>query len=159
MIQYLALAAQSAHQSRDGRRRLALEIKSIMARVSIVLGIVLILLGLGGYFGTDRESVTALIPAFFGVPFFLLGLFGLREERLKLTMHIAVVLALLGLVGSARGLPGAWTLISGGEVERPMAVWVQTAMALLCAVFMVLAVKSFIDVRRARAADAGGQES
>lgn len=130
-----------------------------MARVSMVLGIVLVLLGLGGYFGTGQESITALIPAFFGAPFLLLGLLGLEERRLKLTMHIAVVLALLGVVGSARGLSGAWTLITDGQVERPVAVWAQTAMAVLCAVFLVLAVKSFIDVRRARAAEAGEQES
>jgi len=158
MIQYRALALPGAHEFRGGCRRLAQEIESIMARVSMVLGIVLVLLGLGGYFGTGRESVTALIPAFFGVPFLLLGLFGLQEERLKLTMHIAVVLALLGVVGSARGLPGAWTLITGGEVERPAAVWLQTAMAVLCAVFVVLSVKSFIDIRRAKAAEAGEQE-
>ncbi len=85
-----------------------------MAKVCIVFGIVLCLLGLGGYFGTGRESVTALIPALFGLPGFL-------------------------------------EYVQGGEVERPAAVIVQTVMAALCAIFVVLSIKSFVDVRRARA--------
>ena len=123
-----------------------------MAKVCIVLGIILCLLGVGGYLGTGRESITALIPTFFGVPFVVLGGAGLEERRLKMTMHLAAVLALLGLAGSVRGVPGVVTLLTDGDVERPAAVVLQTAMAVLCAVFLVLAVKSFIDVRRARAA-------
>ncbi|MEW6074658.1 MAG: hypothetical protein AB1726_18950 [Planctomycetota bacterium] len=122
-----------------------------MARISIVLGIVLSLLGAGGYLGTGRESVTALIPAFFGIPLVLLGWAGLAERRLKAAMHLATVLALLGLLGSARGLPGAWRLLAGGQVARPAAALAQTAMALLCALFLVLAVRSFVAARRARA--------
>ena len=65
-------------------------------------------------------------------------------------MHLSVGLALIGLLGSARGIPGVIALASGGEVDRPAAVVVQTVMAVLCAVFLVLAVKSFVDARRGR---------
>ena len=41
---------------------------TFMARLTILLGIALIILGLGGYFGTGRESATALIPVLFGLP-------------------------------------------------------------------------------------------
>ncbi len=44
-----------------------------MANVTIGLGIVLLALGLGSYFGSGRTSVTALIPAFFGLPLLVLG--------------------------------------------------------------------------------------
>jgi len=38
-----------------------------MPSVTIALGVVLIILGLAGYFLTGAVSVTALIPAFFGL--------------------------------------------------------------------------------------------
>jgi hypothetical protein len=94
--------------------------------------------------------VTALIPTFFGIPLTALGLLARDERRLKLAMHLSTVLALLGLLGSARGIPGAVALAAGGEVARPAAAVVQAAMAVLCAAFLALAVKSFIDVRRDR---------
>jgi len=122
-----------------------------MAKTCIAFGLLLCLLGLGGYVGTGRESVTALIPAFFGLPLALLGALALEERRRKLTMHVAVVLAVLGLAGSARGLPGFWTYVTGGDVERPIAVLAQTAMAVLCALFVTLAVRSFIAARCAQA--------
>jgi hypothetical protein len=122
-----------------------------MAKVCIVFGVVLCLLGVGGWLGTGRTSVTALIPAFLGLPLAVLGALALDERRLKMAMHTAVLLALAGLVGSARGLPGFLTLVRGGEVERPAAVVLQTVTAVLCAAFVALSIKSFVDVRRARA--------
>jgi hypothetical protein len=65
-------------------------------------------------------------------------------------MHVAVVLALLGFFGSARGIGSAISLASGEEVARPAAAIVQTIMAVLCAFFLVLAIKSFLDARRGR---------
>lgn len=121
-----------------------------MPAVSVAIGIVMILLGVLAYFGTGGQSVTALIPAFFGAPLAVLGALARDERRLKTTMHIAAILMLLGFLGSVRGIPAAIALLSGGIVERPAAAVVQTAMALLCAVFLVLAVKSFVDARRRR---------
>ena len=123
-----------------------------MAKTCIALGILLCLLGLGGYLATGRESVTALIPAFFGLPLAVLGAVALNERRRKHTMHAAVVIAVVGLAGSASGVPGFLDYVQGGEVERPAAVIAQTAMALLCAVFVILAVKSVLDARRAQKA-------
>ena len=56
-----------------------------MPQFIIVIASVLILQGLAGYFGTARVSVTALIPAFFGLPIALAGLLallGLGEDLL-----------------------------------------------------------------------------
>ncbi len=120
-----------------------------MARLCTTLGLILILLGIGGYLGTGRESVTALIPAFFGVPFYLLGRWARNDAKRKLAMHIAATLALVGLAGSARGIPATLQLMGGGDVARPAAAVVQTVMALLLLGFLVMAIRSFIQARRA----------
>ena len=123
-----------------------------MAKVAIGLGILLILLGVGGYAVSGGASITALIPAFFGRAFLALGFIARKQGRRKHAMHAAAALGLLGFLGSVRGLVGLVTLLSGGAVDRPAAVVAQSVMALLCAVFVVLCVKSFIDARRGRVA-------
>ena len=122
-----------------------------MARIAIGLGVLLVLLGIGGYLGTGRESFTALIPAVFGVPMAVLGVIGLRRGWRRYAMHAALVLALLGVAGTARGAVKLPALIAGDELERPAAVAVQSTMCLLCVVFLILAVGSFIRARRAPA--------
>jgi hypothetical protein len=117
------------------------------------LGLILILLGLGAYFGLGRQSVTALIPAFFGVPFYLLGRWARDESKRKLAMHLAATLALLGFGGSFSGITATIRLMGGAELERPEAAVVKAVMALLCLAFLVLAVRSFILARRAMAAN------
>lgn len=123
-----------------------------MANAAVTVGVVLVVLGLASYAGTGRESVTALIPAFFGVPIVVMGFLGREESRRKHAMHVAATLSLVGFLGSVRGVPGAIRLVTGGEVARPAAALAQTAMAAVCLVFVILAVRSFVAARRARAA-------
>ena len=123
-----------------------------MAKITIGLGLVLIVLGLGGYFGTDREHLTALIPVLFGLPLLLLGLVALKEHMLTIAMIIAFVIGLLGVAGTIRVLMKLPVLLTGGELDRPAAVAVQAAMAVVCFLFVVLCVGSFIKARRAGAA-------
>lgn len=121
-----------------------------MALVGIVFGLLLILLGGGAYLTSGGASVTALIPAFVGLPVLILGVLARNPARTKAAMHGAVGLALLGLLGSARGIPDALALLQGQDVERPTAAVVQATMAVLCLVFLVLGVRSFIQARKAR---------
>ena len=123
-----------------------------MAKITVGFGLVLIALGVGGYFGTGRESVTALIPAVFGVPLVGLGLVAPIERMRKPAMHIAAVLGLVGFAGTVRGLMKLPVLLTGGELERPTAVGVQAAMAIVCCVFVLLCIWSFLKARRARVA-------
>jgi hypothetical protein len=113
---------------------------------AIVIGLLLIVLGVAGFIATGSTAKTALIPAGFGAVLLLLGLVARNPQRLKMAMHIAVVVALLGLLGA---LSGPMQLMAG-TAQRPAAALAQTVMVLLMAVFIALAVKSFIDARRAR---------
>ncbi len=120
-----------------------------MAGITIVYGVILIVLGVGGYFGSGGASITALFPAFFGIPITICGFVAKKEHLRKHAMHGAVLLGLLGALGTARGLPGFFQWITGGDVERPMAVIAQTVMFVLSAGFVVLCVRSFIAARKA----------
>ena len=122
-----------------------------MTTITIGLGLVLIALGLGGYFGTGRESLTALIPVLFGLPLALLGVVALKGHMRKHAMHAAAVIGLLGFAGTVKGLMKLPLLLTGGELARPAAVAVQAAMAIVCLLFVVLCVWSFTKARRAGA--------
>ncbi len=124
-----------------------------MAKLSILYGVFFILMGLYGYFGISSESITALIPTFFGVPMLIFGWWGLNEKYLKHAMHGAAVLTLLGFAGTVSGLIKFFKMLGGVQPERPAAVTVQAIMAILCLVFLIFAVKSFIDARKNRKAE------
>ena len=119
-----------------------------MGNLSIIYGIIFILMGLISYFGISSESITALIPAFFGIPMLVLGWLGLNEKYLKHAMHGAAVLMLLGFFGTVGGLIKFFKMLAGAEMARPSAVTVQAIMALMCLIFLVFSVKSFIDARK-----------
>ena len=118
-----------------------------MPSTTRLVGIVLILLGLASYMLTGRTSVTALIPAFFGVIFVVLAYLGRQEHLRKHVMHAAVAIALLGLLATLGRLIPA--LAAGGDPMRAAALS-QAAMAVVLAAYVALGVKSFIDARRAR---------
>jgi hypothetical protein len=118
-------------------------------RVAHVFGLLLIALGLGGYFGTGTESSTALIPTWFGLALLLLGLVGLKENLRKHAMHLAAIVGLLGAIGGAVML--VLPLIRGTGIVRPTAYACQAIMTLLCLAFVGLCVRSFIQARRRRA--------
>ena len=52
-----------------------------MAKLTIIYGVIFIVMGLYGYFGISNESITALIPTFFGIPMLVLGWLGLNENE------------------------------------------------------------------------------
>jgi hypothetical protein len=118
-----------------------------LAGTTIAFGVVLIVLGVAGYTGSGGASVTALIPAIFGVVLAILGAIARNEGLRKHAMHGAVLVGLLGFLGSASGLLKLPALLSGGEVARPTAVIAQSVMAILMLLFVGLCVRSFINAR------------
>jgi len=120
-----------------------------MSRTAIGFGIALIVVGLGSYVAGEASSVTALIPAIFGLALVGLGWWGTRGSE-KTAMHIAAVVGLVGaLAPLSRLIP---SLTAGGELG--LAFWSNAAMFVVSGAFFALCLKSFVDVRRARAAAA-----
>ncbi len=121
-----------------------------MTTITRVIGAVLIALGLAAYLGTGAESATAAAPAVPGLLLLVFGLLAGREHLHRHMIHAALVVALLGLLASAMPLAELPALLGDGEVERPVAVLASAAMALLCLVYLLLGVRSFVAARRSR---------
>ena len=118
-----------------------------MVRIVIVFGLLLILLGLGAYFvlaDPDQRSVTALIPAMAGVPILVCGVIGVVPAARKHAMHVAMLLALLGAIAPWGRLVKAFQ--DGFEFNEKTGV--QLGMSALCAILLILGVKSFISARK-----------
>src|SRR5690348_4350051 len=113
---------------------------SHVAKISIIFGILLCVLGVGAFVGTGSHAPTALIPAYFGAPILLCGFIATKPSLRMHAMHGAVLVALIGTVGAAvRIIQG---LVNG--IKLPIAFACTVIMLLLCAVFVALCVKSFI---------------
>ena len=117
-------------------------------RAGIAAGVVLVILGIGAYVLTDFASVTAVIPAVFGLLFVAIGRAGPAFDRERVATFVIGVLALLGFAGSTRGLVDAPALLTGGDVDSPVAVGSQTVMALVCLALLVLVALSVIRDRQ-----------
>ena len=123
-----------------------------MPQISMVAGGLMMLVGLTGFISTGSVHFTALIPVAFGVGFVVCGWLALNPLYLKHAMHLGAVFALLGVLGSARGLAQLPRLLAGQPVVRPAAVIAQSVMALICLAFTGLAIGSFVQARRLRQA-------
>lgn len=122
------------------------EVRTNVGRLAIVFGILLGILGVGFYIYTEMRSPTALIPVAFGAIFIVLGLLA-RNDRLR--MHVMHAAATIGLVGVLLPIVQvSRKLATGGAVDN--AVIEQIMLAMLCAAFVALCIKSFIDAGRRR---------
>lgn len=113
---------------------------------SLINALILIGFGLWAYLGSETPSKTALIPVGFGVV--ILSLYkGVKKED-KIIAHVAVLLTLLILGGLVKPLSAAIDREDGLAIMRVSVMIISTIVALF------FFIKSFVDVRRARAAKA-----
>ena len=73
-----------------------------MPRYTIITGLFLILLGAYGYLSYD--SVTVLIPAFIGFLIMVFGILAVNEKRRRMFIHLAIVIAVIGLSASIKSV-------------------------------------------------------
>jgi hypothetical protein len=151
-----------------------------MNKVAIVIGLLLIAVGLIGYFGAappeakpadgtvaadggqaapapetadqaKPKSKTALIPAVFGTLILMCGTLALEARWRKHAMHAAAAIALIGgLAASVMFLRRLPGLLSGDPAVNPRSALFIGLMALLCLVYAGLAIRSFLAARKAR---------
>lgn len=99
----------------------------------------------------SQPTPTAFIPGALGLLIALLGIAGDKTPALQRpAMNAALGLAVLGILGSLRGVPDFLTLLGGGSVERPVATMAQFATIFICLGFVVRWVQGFLEARRDR---------
>jgi hypothetical protein len=123
-----------------------------MAKVTVLFGILLILLGGLGFVSTGSKFPTSLIPSVFGVVLVTFGSLAETPEtrRRMLFMHIAVTVGLLGFLATAPALISVVQLFKGKLFPYPAAIEEKAAMSALMLIYVLLCVRSFITARRTR---------
>jgi hypothetical protein len=112
------------------------------------IGAALIVVGVGAWLlaGGIGASPTALLPALLGLVILVLGLLAGREPLHRHAIHGALVVALLGFLGT---LSRALTVFTRPG-DAGLAGWASLITAVLCLVYVALGVRSFIAARRTR---------
>jgi hypothetical protein len=112
-----------------------------------VCGLLLIVIGVVGYvYGmqTGAASPTALIPAAFGLVIGGLGIAAGAKPNIRMhLMHVIVLIALIGFL-----IPAVRLATKFKDLVLSAAVVSQLTMALVCLIFVIFAVRSFIAARR-----------
>lgn len=120
-----------------------------MAKMTIGFGVLLILVAVIGFVSTGSTHPTALIPAIFGVLFIIFGLFANTPDVKKrmLWMHVSVTVALLGFLSTIMADVQAIKMSHGAVYPHPAAVLEKSAMSLLCLIYVLFCIRSFINAR------------
>lgn len=120
-----------------------------MAKQTIVFGVLLILLGVIGFVATGSSHPTALIPSALGLIFILFGVIANTPDSKKrmLWMHISVTVALLAFLGTIPADIDSIRLSHGVEFPHPAAVLEKAAMSLLCLIYVLFCIRSFVNAR------------
>ena len=108
--------------------------------VSLINSIVLVSMGLWGYFESDSRPITALIPVVIGVILLLINS-GVKKEN-KIAAHVAVLLTLLIIIGLVKPFLGT---LGRGNIVGILRV---SAMIITSLWAMIIFVQSFISARK-----------
>lgn len=123
-----------------------------MAKVTLVFALLLVILGVGGYYYIHAHH-TALAQIVLGVALGICGFLAISpsEKRRKIFIHIAVTLGLIGFLGGlVMAINGYGSARSQGVDPDMAVIWDRAIMAFIMLNYVVLCVQSFIKARRAR---------
>lgn len=118
-----------------------------MTTTTQIVGAVLIALGVIAYVVTGFASATALFPSLLGLVLLILGLVARRASTHQHAIHAALVVALLGALGSLQPI--------GGLADAEPAAITSLLTILVCAAYVALGVRSFVAARKARESSGG----
>ena len=130
----------------------------MMAIPTLIISALLILVGVGGYLmghpdpATGHVGPTALIPAAVGIVLGVLGAISLCEKARKHAMHAAAMVGLLAAVGDGVQLIKTIGNTTSAPEVRQLKLVSMSLTLVLCVVFLVLCIRSFIQARKNRLA-------
>lgn len=120
-----------------------------MITLTLLVSIALIATGAVAYIASAAASITALIPAFVGVLLLVCALIARGTKARKPALIVALVLALLGAMGSLPNLMGLGDLFAG-DADNPGAIIASTIMFVLLLVLVVAGIRWLLTSRAAR---------
>ena len=109
---------------------------------SLLNAVILISMGLWGYFESESKAITALIPVIIGTILLLVNK-GVKNEN-KALAHVAVLLTFLILLGLVKPLLGAFERENTYAIIRVLLMIISSLWA------MISFIKSFISARKNR---------
>ncbi|MDR5673097.1 hypothetical protein RH858_08030 [Halalkaliarchaeum sp. AArc-GB] len=108
----------------------------------LIIGVALVVLGVGAWVLTDFASITALIPAFFGILAVGFASVGRETDRERLSVYGIGALGALAVLGSLRAVPEILAVATGGEVGSVVAVASQGTMIVLGVALVAVAARA-----------------
>lgn len=125
--------------------------ESNFTRLTMNFGLALLMIGLIGFLQGKGNSWTALIPAAFGLLELLIGFVAGKQAKLKMHMnHLALLVALLLFLFTARSIPQLLELLQGSDLERPKAILSMAITSIAALIYLILGIRSFIAARKSR---------
>jgi hypothetical protein len=115
-----------------------------MHRWTILFGLLLVAIGLGGYYFADAKQPMALIPAVLGIAMFVCGVVAAQGAMRRLAMHVAALIGMIGFVGPM--------VTIFNDITNTAEVLAKGLTSALCLMFVLMCVNSFLEARRARTA-------
>lgn len=118
-----------------------------MHRWTILFGLLLVAIGLGGYYFADAKQPMALIPAVLGIAMFVCGVVAAQGAMRRLATHVAALIGMIGFVG-----PMVTIFNDITNTANTAEVLAKGLTSALCLMFVLMCVNSFLEARRARTA-------
>jgi nitrate/nitrite transporter NarK len=115
-----------------------------MHRWTILFGLLLVAIGLAGYYFADAKQPKVLIPAVLGIAMFVCGVVAAQSAMRMLAIHVAALIGVIGFVGPLVAL--------FEDTANTAAVLAKGLTSALCLMFVLMCVNSFLEDRRARKA-------
>ncbi len=110
--------------------------------VSLINSLVLVSMGLWGYFDSESRPITALIPVIVGVILLIINS-GVKKEN-KIAAHFAVLLTLIIIIGLVKPFLGTLERANTAGIIRVSAMILTSLWA------MITFVQSFISARKSK---------
>ena len=120
-----------------------------MIRLTVLLGISLIIIAIAGYFMSNMASITSLIPLIFGIPLLALANMAKKPDKRQIAIYLAMFVALLGTLGTYAGVYTLYESYTLGN-NPTIGQYMRSIMFTLCVIYIIIGAFDFLAQRKKR---------